>query len=57
MFTPNTNSVGWDPDAMKTWLDTLAENRPSGQTVDIELADNSLVVSAIILGTVYGVVS
>jgi len=57
-FVPDSmNSPGWDPDAMDSWLDSLSQNRPSAQSIDVMLADNSLVLSAIILGTVYGVVS
>ena len=60
-FVPDsTNAPGWNPGAMDAWLESLGEDNPSMQSapsVDIMLADNSLVMAAIVLGTVYGVVS
>jgi hypothetical protein len=58
MFVPHSaNSSSWDPDAMSAWLDALELNQNSERPVDIELADNSLIMTAIILGTIYGVIS
>ncbi|KAL5312811.1 hypothetical protein ACEPPN_019237 [Leptodophora sp. 'Broadleaf-Isolate-01'] len=58
MFVPqSTNSSSWDPDAMSAWLDALELNQNAERPVDIELADNTLIMTAIILGTIYGVIS
>jgi len=57
-FIPDSiNAPGWDPDTMAIWLEELEEGRPPGPSLSIELTDNSLIVAAIVLGTVYGVVS
>lgn len=58
MFVPSSaNSSSWDPDAMSAWFDALELNQISERPVDIELADNSLIMTAIVLGTIYGVIS